>query len=67
MKLLKLGIKKADLDKNLIDTIQKIDTEKDRFEKIKFDHQSIKFEIENKQKNVTDINQELTEVSQSIH
>lgn len=63
----KFDANKVELDKNLTDLIQQIDSEKEIFEKLNTDYQRIKFEIDSKQKNISDKKSELTEISQSIN
>jgi chromosome segregation protein len=63
----KLDTKKIDLDNNLVSIIEQIDLDKDKFDKLNIEYQRIKFEIDSKQKNITDAKNELTEVSQSIN
>ncbi len=63
----KFETNKIKLDKDLTDLIQQIDSEKEIFEKLNTDYQRIKFEIESKQKNISDTKNELTEISQSLN
>ncbi|MCJ7801627.1 MAG: hypothetical protein MUP82_04640, partial [Candidatus Marinimicrobia bacterium] len=62
----KLDTKKIELDNNLVFTIEQIDSNKEKYEKLNSEYQRIKFEIENKQKYILDTKNELTEVGQSI-
>jgi chromosome segregation protein len=66
-KISKFDENKIELDKRLFDLVQQSDSEKDKFEKLNTDFQRIKFEIENKQKNIFATKNELTEIIQSIN
>ena len=63
----KLDTNKIESDKKLTDLILQIDSEKEIFEKLNTDYHRIKFEIESKQKTVSDTKNELTEINQSIN
>ncbi len=63
----KFEAEKIELDDRLFDLIQQIDTEKEKYEEISTEYQRIKFEIEVKQKNISESKNEVTEISQSIN
>ncbi len=63
----KFDAKKIDLDTNMVSIIKQIDSDKDKFDKLNADYQRNKFEIDSKQKNITEAKNELVEVGQSIN
>ncbi len=63
----KLDTNRIESDKKLTDLILQIDSEKEIFEKLNTDYHRIKFEIESKQKTISDTKNELTEINQSIN
>lgn len=65
--IFKLDTNKSEYEKIVIELIEKIDSEKGKFEKLNIEYQRIKFEIDNKQKNITEANSELTEVGHSLN
>jgi len=62
----KFNESKYNIDEKLIEIIKDIQIAKDEFEKLNINYQRIIFEIESKQKSISETKDELTEINQSV-